>query len=77
MRQARLLSVSFPKGGYKSVDENRRMMVELLERTEAYEPDFVCFTEVARELGVPNDDPAWDGEPMDVLYWQERPDSLH
>lgn len=64
MRQARLLSVSFPKGGYKSVDENRRMMVELLERTEAYEPDFVCFTEVARELGVPNDDPAWDGEPI-------------
>jgi hypothetical protein len=64
MRRARLLSVSFPKGGYKSVDENRRMMVELLERTEAYKPDFVCFTEVARELGVPNDDPAWEGEPI-------------
>ncbi len=62
MRRARLLSVAFPKGGYKSVEENRRQMIKHLERTADYKPDFVCFTEVARELGVPNDDPAWDGE---------------
>jgi predicted amidohydrolase len=62
MRQARLLSVAFPKGGYGSVEENRRQMVEHLERTADYKPDFVCFTEVARELGVADDDPAWEGE---------------
>jgi hypothetical protein len=37
-------------------------MVAHLERTADYRPDFVCFTEVARELGAANDDPAWDGE---------------
>ena len=64
MRRARLLSVAFPKGGYRSVEENRRQMVEHLKRTADYKPDFVCFTEVARELGVANADPAWDGEPV-------------
>jgi len=64
MKRARLLSVAFPKGGYKSVEENRRQMVEHVKRTADYKPDFVCFTEVARELGTPGDDPAWDGEPI-------------
>jgi predicted amidohydrolase len=64
MKRARLLSVAFPKGGYKSVEENRRQMVEHMRRTANYKPDFVCFTEVARELGVPGTDPAWDGEPV-------------
>ena len=64
MKRARVLSVSFPKGGYGSVDENRGQMVAHLEQTADYEPDFVCFTEVARELGVPNEDEAWDGEPV-------------
>lgn len=64
MRRARLLGVSFPKGGYGSVEENRRQMISHLERTAEYKPDFVCFTEVARELGVPGEDEAWDGEPV-------------
>jgi hypothetical protein len=62
MKKARLLSVAFPKGGYGSVDENRRQMIEQLRQTADYRPDFVCFTEVARELGTPSDDPAWLGE---------------
>jgi len=64
MKKARLLSVAFPKGGYKSVEENMRQMVEYLRRTADYNPDFVCFTEVARELGIPRRDPAWVGEPV-------------
>jgi predicted amidohydrolase len=64
MRTARLLSVSFPSCGYGSVDENRRQMVSLLRQTAGYNPDFVCFTEVARELGVAEHDPAWHGEPV-------------
>ena len=64
MRKARLLSVAFPKGGYGAVEENRRQMVAHLERAAEYEPDFVCFTEVARELGTGQDDPAWLGEPV-------------
>lgn len=64
MRRGRLLSVSFPKGGYGSVEENRRQMIVHLEQTADYKPDFVCFTEVARELGVPGEDEAWDGEPI-------------
>lgn len=62
MRKARLLSVAFPKGGFRSVEENRRQMVEHVKRAGDYAPDFVCFTEVARELGTANDDPAWLGE---------------
>ncbi|HAA74458.1 TPA: hypothetical protein DCE37_04975 [Candidatus Latescibacteria bacterium] len=64
MRRARILSVAFPRGGYRSVDENRKQMAEHLRRTEDYRPDFVCFTEVARELGCPKGDPAWLGEPV-------------
>ena len=64
MRQARLLSVSFPGGGYGSVAENRRQIANHLERTAPYKPDFVCFTEVARELGTPQDSDAWGGEPI-------------
>lgn len=62
MRRARLMSVSFPKGGYRSMDENVKQMVRLLDQAADYRPDFVCFTEVARELGCPQDDPAWQGE---------------
>ena len=64
MRKARIVSVAFPKGGYRSVEENRRQMVAHLEQTADYEPDFVCFTEVARELGTMNDDSVWEGEPI-------------
>ena len=39
-------------------------MIAHLEKTADYKPDFVCFTEVARELGVPGEDEAWDGEPI-------------
>ncbi|MEE2657756.1 MAG: carbon-nitrogen hydrolase family protein [Candidatus Latescibacterota bacterium] len=62
MKSARLLSVAFPKNGYGSVAENRRMMVERLQQASGYKPDFVCFTEVVRELGVADDDEAWRGE---------------
>ncbi|MDA0746187.1 MAG: carbon-nitrogen hydrolase family protein [bacterium] len=64
MKQARLLSVAFPKGGYGCVEKNRDQMVAHLERAGAYRPDFVCFTEVARELGEPKDGEAWRGEPI-------------
>jgi len=64
MRKARLLSVSFPAGGYGSVEANREKMVMFLEKAGAYRPDFVCFTEVARELGIPEGDEARKGEPI-------------
>ena len=64
MKPVRLLSVSFPKGGYKSVEENVDQMVNHLKNTASFRPDFVCFTEVARELGCPKDSNAWQGEPI-------------
>ena len=64
MKKTRLLSISFPSGGYGSVETNREKMVEYLEKAGAYRPDFVCFTEVARELGTPMDSEAWQGEPI-------------
>ena len=64
MKKTRLLSVSFPGGGYGSVEKNREQMVSYLEKAGAYRPDFVCFTEVARELGTPRDSEAWKGEPI-------------
>lgn len=64
MKKTRLLSVSFPGGGYGSVEANREKMTMYLERAGAYRPDFVCFTEVARELGIPEGDEAWKGEPI-------------
>lgn len=64
MKKTRLLSVSFPGGGYGSVDANRDKMVMYLEQAGAYQPDFVCFTEVARELGTAQDSEAWKGEPV-------------
>lgn len=64
MKKTRLLSVSFPGGGYGSVESNRDKMVAYLETAGAYQPDFVCFTEVARELGTPRDSEAWKGEPI-------------
>jgi len=39
-------------------------MVEHLKRAGEHQPDFVCFTEVARELGTPKDDSSWLGEPI-------------
>jgi len=62
MKKTRLLSVSFPGGGYGSVEANREKMTMYLARAGAYRPDFVCFTEVARELGLPEGDEAWKGE---------------
>ena len=64
MRKARLLSVSFPGGGYGSIDANREQLVAHLERAGSYQPDFVCFTEVARELGVAKEDEGRKGEPI-------------
>jgi hypothetical protein len=64
MKNTRLLSISFPGGGYGSVEENRAQMVAHLEKAGAYQPDFVCFTEVARELGTPQSSEAWKGEPI-------------
>ena len=64
MKSVRLLSVSFPRGGYKSVRQNVDHMVHSLEETAPYCPDFVCFTEVARELGCPRYSDAWVGEPI-------------
>jgi len=64
MKRTRLLSISFPAGGYGGVETNREKMVEYLEKAGAYRPDFVCFTEVARELGTPRDSEAWAGEPI-------------
>ena len=64
MKQVRLLSVSFPKQGYGSVDANIEQMVRHLEKTAPFKPDFVCFTEVARELGCSPDSDAWRGEPI-------------
>ena len=62
MKRTRLLSISFPSGGYGSVEENQDQMVMYLEQAGKYQPDFVCFTEVARELGVPRNHQAWKGE---------------
>ena len=39
-------------------------MVAYLHKAGAYQPDFVCFTEVARELGTPGDSEAWKGKPI-------------
>ena len=64
MKKTRLLSVSFPAGGYGSVEANRGQMVWYLEKAGAYRPDFVCFTEVARELGTPTNSEPWKGEPI-------------
>ena len=64
MKRTRLLSISFPGGGYGSVEKNRDQMVTYLEKAGEYRPDFVCFTEVARELGVPRNHQAWKGEPV-------------
>ena len=64
MKTVRLLSISFPRGGYKNVEQNVEHMVRHLEETAPYCPDFVCFTEVARELGCPQDSEAWMGEPV-------------
>ena len=64
MKTVRLLSVSFPRGGYKNAEQNVEHMVRHLEETAPYCPDFVCFTEVARELGCPQDSDAWMGEPI-------------
>ncbi len=64
MKKTRLLSVSFPAGGYGSVEKNREQMVAYLHKAGPYQPDFVCFTEVARELGTPRDSEAWKGEPI-------------
>jgi hypothetical protein len=64
MKKTRLLSVSFPGGGYGSVEKNREQMVSYLEKAGAYRPDFVCFTEVARELGTPRNSEVWKGEPI-------------
>lgn len=64
MKQVRLLSISFPKGGYRDVDTNVEQMVQHLKQTAPYKPDFVCFTEVARELGCAQDSDAWQGEPI-------------
>ena len=64
MKKTRLLSISFPSAGYGSVVANRESMLSYLEKAGAYQPDFVCFTEVARELGVPNDSEEWRGEPI-------------
>ena len=64
MKTVRLLSISFPRGGYKNVEQNVEHMVRHLEETAPYCPDFVCFTEVARELGCPQDSDAWMGEPI-------------
>ena len=35
-----------------------------MEKAGEYRPDFVCFTEVARELGVPRNHQTWKGEPV-------------
>ncbi|HIE28089.1 TPA: hypothetical protein EYP66_12455 [Candidatus Poribacteria bacterium] len=64
MKKTRLLSVSFPAAGYGSVETNRKKMVDCLEKAGAYRPDFVCFTEVALELGTPKDSESWQGEPI-------------
>lgn len=37
-------------------------MVVHRERTAYYKPDFLCFTEVAKDLGEPNGSDAWQGE---------------
>ena len=64
MITTRLLSVAFPKRGYGTVDETRDQMITHLERAGAYKPDFVCFTEIARELGLPDEDEGMRGEPI-------------
>ncbi len=58
------MSVANKGGGFGSIEANRDQMVVDLERAGAYKPDFVCFTEVARELGVPKGDPSRKGEPI-------------
>ena len=64
MKQVRIISVSFPQGGYRDVDTNVKQMVSHLEQAAPYKPDFVCFTEVARELGCDQKSDAWKGEPI-------------
>jgi predicted amidohydrolase len=64
MKKTRFVSVSFPGGGFGSVAANRDRMVAYVEEAAPYRPDFVCFTEVARELGVPKGSEDWMGEPI-------------
>ena len=50
MNSARIVSVS--TAGSKTVDENAQKMASYLETAAQCQPDFVVFTEIARELGT-------------------------
>ncbi len=61
MKTARIVSVSMT--GSKTVEENVKKMVDYVDTAAAARPDFVVFTEIARELGTPNAVES-DGEPI-------------
>ncbi|MCZ6679943.1 MAG: hypothetical protein O7E52_22140 [Candidatus Poribacteria bacterium] len=46
MKKARLLSISFPGGGYGSVESNREQMVAYLEKAGAYRGEVWSWGEV-------------------------------
>jgi hypothetical protein len=62
MKMTRIVSVAPKSCG--DVEENVASMEKHLQTVADYRPDFVCFTEVARELGIPDGDSAWAGEPI-------------
>ena len=59
MKTARILSASCGVHGDKfpdpadRINANRAMILECMERAAAYQPDFVCFPEIALHQGVP------------------------
>lgn len=62
MKMTRIVSVAPRSLG--DVEKNVAAMEDHLREVADYKPDFVCFTEVARELGIPDEEDAWDGEPI-------------
>ena len=62
MKRVRIVSVS--SSAQNSVEANRAQMVSQIEQASACAPDFVVFSENARELGVPKEHPDREGEPV-------------
>ncbi len=62
MKNVRIVSIS--SKGHGSLEANREMMVSQVELAGTCNPDFVVFTEGARQLGIPRDHEDSKGEPV-------------
>jgi hypothetical protein len=62
MKKVRIVSIS--SKGHGSLAANREKMVSHIEMAGTSNPDFVVFTEGARQLGIPGDHKDCEGEPV-------------